>query len=152
MTGNGRIDFSTILDELIADRVQTGGAAPGGPAIDYLSVADELTGHISISDEGAKATYRDIEESLATLFAVEAPPLEPLPPTDRASVAAELALGRAVIPQELDRIRREFARDNHPDRVPDHMRDCAMIRMQLANVLIDEAKNALLTRAAARSG
>ena len=37
-------------------------------------------------------------------------------------------------------MRRSFAFANHPDRVAPHLRQRAMIRMQVANMLIDEAK------------
>jgi hypothetical protein len=139
-----------MLDELIAEHGETGAAAPAATTIDYLSVADELAGNISITEDSARATYRDIEDSLTTLFSIRTPPLDPLPPTDRDSIAAELRLERARGPQALDRIRREFARENHPDRVADHLRECAMVRMQLANMLIDEAKARLVTPAQAR--
>jgi hypothetical protein len=35
---------------------------------------------------------------------------------------------------------------NHPDRVPPHLRQRAMIRMQIANMLIDEAAGAAKKR------
>ncbi len=40
------------------------------------------------------------------------------------------------------RKRRAFAFKNHPDRVAPHLRQRAMVRMQVANMLIDEAKKA----------
>ena len=36
--------------------------------------------------------------------------------------------------------RRAFAFKNHPDRVAPHLRQRAMVRMQVANMLIDEAE------------
>jgi hypothetical protein len=39
-------------------------------------------------------------------------------------------------------LRRTFALKNHPDRMPPEQRERAMIRMQVANRLIDEAKRA----------
>ena len=41
---------------------------------------------------------------------------------------------------ELDRARRSFALRYHPDRMPEEMRERAALRMQIANMLIDEAK------------
>jgi hypothetical protein len=43
---------------------------------------------------------------------------------------------------ELGARRRAFAFKNHPDRVAPHLRQRAMVRMQVANMLIDEAKKA----------
>lgn len=45
--------------------------------------------------------------------------------------------------RELRHIRREFARDNHPDRMPAAHRDRATRRMVIANGLIDQALKAL---------
>ena len=47
----------------------------------------------------------------------------------------------------MARIRRDFAFKNHPDRVAPHLRQHAMVRMQVANMLIDDAR-----RAAQRGG
>ena len=44
-------------------------------------------------------------------------------------------------------MRRSFALANHPDRVAPHLRQRAMVRMQLANMMIDDAK-----RRAAKKG
>ena len=43
---------------------------------------------------------------------------------------------------DLDKARRSFALRYHPDRVPEQFRDRAALRMQIANMLIDEAKRA----------
>ena len=48
---------------------------------------------------------------------------------------------------DLGRMRRSFAFANHPDRVAPHLRQRAMIRMQVANMLIDEAKRRALAGA-----
>lgn len=47
---------------------------------------------------------------------------------------------RAHLPKNYDRLRRDFAFRNHPDRVAEHLRAYAIVRMQIANTLIDEAK------------
>jgi hypothetical protein len=65
---------------------------------------------------------------------------EALPETAPDAIARELALHRIVEVKSLDRLRREFAFRNHPDRVRSEWRDAAMARMQTANRLIDEAK------------
>jgi len=71
---------------------------------------------------------------------------EALPETAPDAIARELALHRIVEVKRLDRLRREFAFRNHPDRVRPEWRDAAMIRMQTANRLIDEARQRLAGR------
>ena len=66
---------------------------------------------------------------------------EALPPVDADSIAAELGLAKARKAADFGRLRRSFAFSNHPDRVAPHLRQRAMVRMQVANMLIDEAKN-----------
>ena len=135
-------DFASLLDDLFAAADEQ--ATPPITGVDYLSVVDELhSGRIQVSPEPALASYRaaaaDLVEELALLFAATDDPQQPLRPTDRESIAAELKLdgcGRA----ELAQARRQFAFANHPDRVPPHLRTNALQRMQVANMLIDEAE------------
>jgi hypothetical protein len=67
-----------------------------------------------------------------------APPAPPLK-SDLDRVIDELQLTPGLTAQELARIRREFAKVNHPDRVVAPEREEATRRMTIANVLIDEA-------------
>ncbi|MER8631666.1 hypothetical protein NKH55_18090 [Mesorhizobium opportunistum] len=128
-----------------------GGGASARPSIpfDYLSVADELhSGRIKVS----AAEYREAGTDLASEFAAllehaklalageEPKPEEKLPPIDLESIAVELGLDQPKSIADFGRIRRGFAFANHPDRVAPHLRQRAMIRMQVANMLIDEAK------------
>lgn len=148
MAGVAQSDFASLLDELIAEQ-EDRAAVRGAVTLDYLSVADELSGRISISEERARAGYREAAEDDAPArprMSPQAARSDPVPPTDRDSVARELGLGRRTHIDDLDRARREFAFRNHPDRVSEHLRAHAMIRMQIANTLIDEAKRSLLTR------
>jgi len=120
-------------------------------SLDYLAVADELhSGRIKVqADRRAKtgdggigvyraelAAYLDIAEILE-----ETPPTElvsdSIEPSD---IAVELGLDQAL-PAELGSIRRHFAFANHPDRVAPHLRERAMVRMQVANMLIDAAQS-----------
>jgi hypothetical protein len=85
-------------------------------------------------------TYVPLER-LAQLYG-EARPQEPPPdiaPADDKAVAAELRLSSAKCGDDLRRIRRRFAMGNHPDRVPEWLRDEATRRMRIANALIDGA-------------
>ncbi|MCA0031696.1 MULTISPECIES: hypothetical protein [Mesorhizobium] len=124
------------------------GARPSIP-FDYLSVADELhSGRIKVS----AAEYREAGTDLASEFAAllehaklalageEPKPEEILPPIDPESIAVELGLDQPKSTADFGRVRRRFAFANHPDRVAPHLRQRAMIRMQVANMLIDEAK------------
>jgi hypothetical protein len=150
-------DFARLLDDLFQAAAIPEGEAEedrvaGGPAIpfDYLSVADELhSGRIRVSGEEASAEYRSaaatIEEALREIELRRAeivpPPLqpEPWPSIEPKDIARELKLETLKRPAELAQARRAFAFDNHPDRVAAHLRDHAIIRMQVANMLIDEA-------------
>ncbi|MCM2473106.1 hypothetical protein HGO38_06400 [Rhizobium sp. CG5] len=71
----------------------------------------------------------------------EPPPIMPdhLARTAPMQVAEDLALSPADTLQILTEKRRSFARANHPDGVADPFRDKATRRMQIANLLIDEA-------------
>lgn len=153
-------DFASLLDDLFV-APEPGEIAPA-PTIpfDYLAVAEELhSGRIRVSGETAAAGYREAGEALEDEFvslldmvraravadAVEAAagPLEPPAPEppsiDPDAIAAELGLAEAK-PADLARLRRIFALANHPDRVAPHLRQRAMVRMQLANMMIDDAK------------
>lgn len=149
-------DFARLLDDLFQSAVvpdTEGGDEPAAAAptipFDYLSVVEELhSGRIKMSGEGA-AEYRTmsaaVEEALRELDMQRAqvvpPPLqpEPLPSIEPLDIARELALDGLKRPDDLARARRGFAFDNHPDRVAPHLRDRAIIRMQVANMLVDEA-------------
>lgn len=153
-------DFARLLDDLFqaasnTDEEQDGqrGAAASIP-FDYLSVVEELhSGRIKVSGAEAAAEYRaagaTIEDALQRIelkrAEIEAPPLaaEPLPSIEPVDIARELGLSKATSPDDLARLRRSFAFDNHPDRVAPDLRDRAIVRMQVANMLIDEAQRRL---------
>jgi hypothetical protein len=54
-------------------------------------------------------------------------------------VASELRLTRHLTRADLNRMRRDFALANHPDRVGPPLRERATRRMMIANTLIDQA-------------
>ncbi len=146
-------DFASLLDELIAElpvEAEEASARPNIP-FDYVSVAEELhSGRIRVSPDAVAAEYRDAEAAADSLFAAAeaARVAEALPSIEPAEIARELGLDSRVVPfEELGRRRRAFAFDNHPDRVAPHLRDRAMVRMQVANTLIDDAER-LIKRAA----
>lgn len=139
-------DFASMLDELLTEhKSEAAGTSSRAASVDYLSAIDELhSGRITISRDAAAGEYEtttaDVFESVSpTTFVRHKVVEEPLPPIDQPAIERELGLsGRA--PEELDALRRRFARANHPDSVGPGLRERAMIRMQIANMLIDEAK------------
>ncbi|MFC6488635.1 hypothetical protein [Nitratireductor sp. GCM10026969] len=126
-------DFASVLDELLAEHGRESVAAHD-VHLDYLSVVEELhSGRISITEDGVEAAYCHFAAGRDAAHIPE-------PSVDPEDIARELGLGDRTKPRELDRLRRDFAFRNHPDRVPEHLRARAIIRMQVANTLIDEAK------------
>lgn len=67
----------------------------------------------------------------------EAERLEPAKTEDQA-IAEELGLSPDLATVDLQRIRRDFAKRNHPDRFEPARRTNAARRMSIANMLIDE--------------
>lgn len=61
------------------------------------------------------------------------------PSVEPREIARELGLSRFASVRALQRLRREFALKNHPDRVPSTLRLRATKRMMIANALIDSA-------------
>ena len=145
MAGGANRDFASFLDELISEEAED--AAARTVSLDYLSVADELhSGRINFSDRRAQAEYEANQKARKPQVSGTAKPEEEkVPSTDPDEIARELGLSGSAQPENLDRLRRDFAFSNHPDRVPSHLRAVAMIRMQLANMLIDEAKRSRVT-------
>lgn len=151
MAGEAIRDFASMLDELLTEHRGDAVRAPSHAAsVDYLSAIDELhSGRITISRDAAAGEYEttaaDVFEAVSpTTFVRHKVVEEPLPPIDQPAIERELGLtGRA--PEDLDALRRRFARANHPDSVGPGLRERAMIRMQIANMLIDEAKRKAVT-------
>lgn len=137
--------FSSVLSDLMGERERKSEPDPAQIAsVDYLSVVEELhSGRISFSDDVVEAAYKMFGEGASP--APEKPAL-PEPSVDPDDIARELGLAGRAKAQELDRLRRAFAFRNHPDRVPEHLRARAIIRMQVANMLIDEAKRGRIRR------
>jgi len=59
--------------------------------------------------------------------------------SDPTSLIAELGLRPQMTPDELKRLRRDFALRNHPDRLHPARRETASRRMKTVNALIDAA-------------
>lgn len=58
---------------------------------------------------------------------------------EQEAIEAELGLLGDVDLLDLQQIRRNFAKENHPDRVAPEQRSAATRRMTIANMLLDEA-------------
>lgn len=132
-------DFAAMLDELLAEHAAETGRDMR-QSVDHLSVVEELhSGRIRIAERVAEAEYRDASGAEP---AGEPSNDTPPPSIDPDVIAGELGLRglRAHLPKNYDRLRRDFAFRNHPDRVAEHLRAYAIVRMQIANTLIDEAK------------
>lgn len=146
MGKNTKGDFASLLDDLFqAPDADHGLEKRPTIPFDYLSVADELhSGRIKVANEAAAAEYRDIavpETAFdALLAAADLPPVEELPAIEPDVIARELGLEKLKAARDFGRVRRDFAFRNHPDRVAPHLKERAIQRMQVANMLIDEAK------------
>ena len=123
-------DFASVLEELLAENDPPAQAAPQ-PTIplDFLIDAIGQSFGPAFASGVLQKEYTESGEADAAL-----------PSTDPDLIARELGLSGARRAKDLDRLRRDFAFRNHPDRVAKDMRERAMIRMQIANRLIDEAK------------
>ncbi len=138
--------FASLLEEMIgeaADRVDYGSRA--APAVNYLAAVAPLHGGGSaVSPREVETSYREmsladefvalIDERAERLIVEDPPSLVP------ERIAEELELAECDL-AGLARARRAFASRNHPDRVAPHLREIALQRMQIANALIDQARN-----------
>ncbi|MGN6770639.1 MAG: hypothetical protein ACTHJQ_12465 [Rhizobiaceae bacterium] len=136
-------DFASFLEDIVephmtpAARDDFPDDAAAAPSIPFGLVGGdpaELTSGNG-PDMAAAAAYLGLDAEWAGR--------EALPETAPDAIARELALYRIADVKSLDRLRREFAFGNHPDRVRPEWRDAAMVRMQTANRLIDEARQRL---------
>lgn len=149
--GTGR-NFASLLDELLVEsRMEDHSAPRPTVSFDYLAVAEELlsSGRIKVAEDKVAAEYDDmsgtLDDKVEALFeAAGGVSIEPavveLPPVEPEAILRELGLKASTNAVELARIRRAFAFKNHPDRVAPHLRQRAIVRMQVANMLIDDAK------------
>lgn len=147
------LDFTSLLDDLIAASEAAEAAepeedtAPPSLRIDMLDQIERLqAANKSLftdravreyqSHAGNGPTIRTSPENMPHLQ----PALEDLFFLDPESISKELGIVNKSRPEELDRARRTFAMRYHPDRVPEEFRERAALRMQIANMLIDDAK------------
>jgi hypothetical protein len=65
------------------------------------------------------------------------PLLEAIASCEQDAIAEELGLSENLSTNDLKKLRRAFARANHPDRLAPSQREIATHRMTIANMLID---------------
>jgi hypothetical protein len=138
-------DFASFLDEAMEPTASAArpdrdaaGHVPASPSIPFGFVGDVGELPRASGPDMTAAAYLGLDPEWAGR--------EALPETSPDAIIRELALHRIADLKSLDRVRREFAFRNHPDRVRPEWRDRAMARMQTANRLIDEAKQRLAGR------
>ena len=101
-------------------------------------------GFVAATEETAPFGSSGAGDAYLEMLADKPPPEEPTVPehllrVGEAEIAEDLALGPDETAETLAEKRRRFAKDNHPDRVPEAFRDNATLRMKTANILIDRA-------------
>ncbi len=144
-------EFTSLLDELLARSEREDASARPSMPFGYVAPNDAVEElWASMPSDFVESVYRDSDqrETVRDTPGMETPEpaAAPLPPVDPDVIAAELRMANARWPKDFDRIRREFAMANHPDRVEPRLRDRAVIRMQIANMLIDQEKRRLSGR------
>lgn len=142
-------DFASLLDALSGDPIDEPKSARAAFSFDHLAVAESLRSSTPpASGSFLAAGYADALEPFEPPETQPALMPIPEPPSiDPAAVAAELDLAH-LDAAGLALIRKDFARRNHPDRVPAAIQAAALHRMQIANAMIDEAEKRLVRPAA----
>lgn len=152
MGGHVELDFTSLLDELMeATRQAEERESADGPApslqVDMLAQIERLQAeNVALFSVSAMREYgSNAGETVQPPKSVEAPgdlqpALEDLFFLDPDTISRELGIKPKSKTEELDKARRAFALRYHPDRVPEEFRARAALRMQIANMLIDEAK------------
>jgi hypothetical protein len=151
------LDFAELLDDLLAasagDDEDDDAIAPA-LRVDLLAQIERLgaqgrpvfAGQVAreYDDNAGSAAPKAAAAKPGSATTAATPKLQPalddLFFLDPQSIARELGLEAKPSAEALDRARRNFALRYHPDRVPEAMRERAVLRMQIANMLIDEAK------------
>lgn len=96
-----------------------------------------LTGLVTKADKGEKLPATPPVFASSYLEDAVEPLLEAIASCEQDAIAEELGLNDDLSPAELRKLRRAFARANHPDSLDPSQRDLATHRMTIANMLID---------------
>jgi hypothetical protein len=121
---------------------QNAGAAPieAAPGPNPVHALRRLLGQLPWGwwrVEALKARKRQKAAAAAEAAPSAQPKAAGPPKNEDEAIARELGLGADLAVVELRRIRREFAKKNHPDRIEPALRVNAARRMTIANMLID---------------
>ncbi len=139
---------ATAADEEDASAEERVSAAEPPRSSEFFGALDRVAGAIkSYISTGllarlyADGTSRSAPEPEPELqHEPDLPPPPPAPPkSEQEAVVDELHLTPSLSCEDLARIRREYAKLHHPDRVLPPQRDEATRLMTIANSLIDEA-------------
>lgn len=147
----GKSLFQSVVDRLDAEAEEQAPAEEPAFRINGLSTSFVPDAPAPVQPPSDTAADPRLDAYLS-LMTEETAPSEPEPPApppppiwlDRLSpeeVAEDLGLAATDDRDRLQERRRNFARDNHPDRIVEDYREAATVRMKIANRLIDEAIN-----------
>lgn len=144
MSGVRAKSFGDLLDDLIsseeAERIDVGPA----PSLqgDLLDQIERIqASNAPLFEPAARQAYHEPTLAPEVLEALDT--LMPELSIDPQDIALELGIGGLRTIADLDRARRRFALENHPDRLAPHLRERAAERMGIANGLIDTAKGTM---------
>lgn len=139
----GQSLFDSVLDKVGRDKA---GAPPHGSSGRVRM--SSLSG-IFLGSGSASAVPQPDNQSVEAYLALNADGFEPVPEPvadysrfERVTlreIEADLAITASDTRSALKAKRRDFARLNHPDGVPEEWREAATMRMKTANLLIDQA-------------
>jgi hypothetical protein len=131
--------FADILEDVALDlsEAEPAEAAPTLTGQDWLFHIFAAAAEAAIAADASAAAYRESAGGMSLN-------IHGLSEEDR--VAAELDLGAARSLDDLARIRRAFARKNHPDMLHPGLSDQATGRMKIANMMINRRARELKAR------
>jgi len=131
--------FADILEDVALEPVDDvlDEASPALTSQDWLFNIFAAAAGAAIVADASAAAYRELAGE---------PPLVRPTRTDEEGIAAELELASARNLEDLARIRRAFARQNHPDMLHPGLSEPATVRMKIANMLIDRRARELKAR------
>lgn len=137
----GKSLFETVLDGMEVEDDEDNEEIPARPP----RVRAHFLADTSFADRADERPLGELYEDFGEppLAEPEAPP-SPEPPTwlsrlSEQDIADDLGLAAGMNGPQIRERRRLFARSNHPDRVAEHYREAATIRMTTANRLVEVA-------------
>lgn len=131
--------FADILEDVALNPVaaEQPETTPVFPSQDWLFDIFDAAADAAIMTDASAAAYRELAGE---------PLLSPIGASEEERIAAELDLYTARNLDDLARIRRAFARRNHPDMLHPCLSEQATARMKIANGMIDQRAHELKAR------